>query len=148
MYCSREKCALKNFNSIKFKRGDLRPLFQTARYIESCVWKAVSSHHPQEVLLDQFSLYVHKSGLKPDSFLFFAAIIVFNVRYIWKTVPDSYTITVKQMCCFREGYAKKINSIKFKMAILRPLVSLICVISKKNVPDSLTKFNVLIVFYI
>ena len=35
-------------------------------------WRAVSSHsshHPQEVLLAQFRLYVHKSGLKPDSFL-------------------------------------------------------------------------------
>ena len=30
-----------------------------------------SSHHPQEVLLAQFSLYVHKGGLKPDSFHFF-----------------------------------------------------------------------------
>ena len=29
-----------------------------------------SSHHPQEVLLAQFSLYVHKGGLKPDSFNF------------------------------------------------------------------------------
>ena len=41
---------------------------------ESCVWRAVSSHsshHPQEVLLAQFSLYVNKSGLKPDSFYFF-----------------------------------------------------------------------------
>ena len=41
---------------------------------ESCVWRAVSSqssHHPQEVLLAQFSLYVHKGGLKPDSFHFF-----------------------------------------------------------------------------
>ena len=38
---------------------------------ESCVWRTVSSHHPQEVLLAQFSLYVHKSGLKPDSFHFF-----------------------------------------------------------------------------
>ena len=28
----------------------------------------MSSHHPQEVLLAQFSLYVHKGGLKPDSF--------------------------------------------------------------------------------
>ena len=40
---------------------------------ESCVWRAVSSHsfhHPHEVLLAQFSLYVHKSGLKPDSFHF------------------------------------------------------------------------------
>ena len=25
-----------------------------------------TSHHPQEVLLDQFGLYVHKGGLKPD----------------------------------------------------------------------------------
>ena len=31
----------------------------------SCVWRTVSSqssHHPQEVLLAQFSLYVHKGG--------------------------------------------------------------------------------------
>ena len=42
---------------------------------ESCVWRTVSSqssHHPQEVLLAQFSLYVHKGGLKPDSFYFTA----------------------------------------------------------------------------
>ena len=40
---------------------------------ESCVWRTISSqssHHPQEVLLAQFSLYVHKGGLKPDSFHF------------------------------------------------------------------------------
>ena len=43
---------------------------------ESCVWRTVSyqsSHHPQEVLLAQFSLYVHKGGLKPDSFHFLMA---------------------------------------------------------------------------
>ena len=41
--------------------------------VESCVWRTVSSqssHHPQEVLLAQFSLYVHNGGLKPDSFYF------------------------------------------------------------------------------
>ena len=41
--------------------------------LESCVWRTVSSqssHHPQEVLLAQFSLYVHNGGLKPDSFHF------------------------------------------------------------------------------
>ena len=41
---------------------------------ESRVWRTVSSqssHHPQEVLLAQLSLYVHKGGLKPDSFHFF-----------------------------------------------------------------------------
>ena len=40
---------------------------------ESRVWRAVSSHsfhHPQEVLLTQFSLYMYKSGLKPDAFYF------------------------------------------------------------------------------
>ena len=45
---------------------------------ESCVWRTVSSqssHHPQEVLLAQFSLYVHKGGLKPDSFHFFTSVV-------------------------------------------------------------------------
>ena len=40
---------------------------------ESCVWRTVSSessHHPQVVLLAQFSLYVHKGGLRPDSLHF------------------------------------------------------------------------------
>ena len=46
---------------------------------ESCVWRTVSSqssHHPQEVLLAQFSLYVHKGGLKPDSFIYMCNIPV------------------------------------------------------------------------
>ena len=41
---------------------------------ESCVWRTVSSQsspHPQEVLPAQFSLYVHKGGLKSDPFHFF-----------------------------------------------------------------------------
>ena len=39
---------------------------------ESCVWRAVSSQssHQPQVLLAQFSLYVHKGGLKPDSLHF------------------------------------------------------------------------------
>ena len=50
---------------------------------ESCVWRTVSSqssHHPQEVLLAQFSLYVHKSGLKPDSF-HFILLYAYKVKY-------------------------------------------------------------------
>ena len=53
---------------------------------ESCVWRTVSSqssHHPQEVLLAQFSLYVHKGGLKPDSF-----------HFISFSVPEAYTTTL------------------------------------------------------
>ena len=53
---------------------------------ESCVWRTVSSqssHHPQEVLLAQFSLYVHKGGLKPDSFHFiFTHHLCFRYMYI------------------------------------------------------------------
>ena len=40
---------------------------------ESCVMRAGSSHlspNPQEVVMAQFSLYVHKGGLKPHSFHF------------------------------------------------------------------------------
>ena len=39
---------------------------------ESCIWRVVStdlSHHPQEVLLAQFSLYVHKGDLNLHSFI-------------------------------------------------------------------------------
>ena len=47
---------------------------------ETCVWRTVSSqssHHPQEVLLAQFRLYVHKGDLKPDSF------IVCSLRHLY-----------------------------------------------------------------
>ena len=45
---------------------------------ESCVWRTVSSqssHHPQEVLLAQFSLYVHKARF----ISFHCLILQFNV---------------------------------------------------------------------
>ena len=63
---------------------------------ESCVWKTVSSqssHHPQEVLLAQFSLYVHKGGLKPDSFHF---------QYVWDMCFRKFRPMSKQICraCF------------------------------------------------
>ena len=51
---------------------------------ESCVWRTVSSqssHHPQEVLLAQFSLYVHKGGLKSDSFHFIFKQHLVNVSW-------------------------------------------------------------------
>ena len=53
---------------------------------ESCVWRTVSSqssHHPQEVLLAQFSLYVHKGGLKPDTFHFFYLMCMI---LIWRSI--------------------------------------------------------------
>ena len=56
-----------------------------------CVWRTVSSqssHHPQEVLLAQFSPYVHKGGLNPDSFhlptAYFPSIMMF--KYLKKSI--------------------------------------------------------------
>ena len=56
---------------------------------ESCVWRTVSSqssHHPQEVLLAQFSLYVHKGGLKPDSFHFIFKCRIYFVKITSKHI--------------------------------------------------------------
>ena len=39
-----------------------------------------ASHNPQEVLIAQFSLYVHKSGLKPDSFYFCLQRVVYRTQ--------------------------------------------------------------------
>ena len=61
---------------------------------ESCVWRTVSSqssHHPQEVLLAQFSLYVHKGGLKPDSFHF-----IYRDRQLQVGENYRYLFTLKQ----------------------------------------------------
>ena len=58
---------------------------------EFCVWRTVSSqssHHPQEVLLAQFSLYVHKGGLKPDSFHFH--FVVLRARTL-RTITTVYS---------------------------------------------------------
>ena len=57
---------------------------------ESCVWRiesSQSSHHPQKVLLAQFSLYVHKGGLKPDSFHFYKKADV--IMSLWKHTPSN-----------------------------------------------------------
>ena len=68
---------------------------------ESCVWRTVSSqssHPPQEVLLAQFSLYVHKGGLKPDSFHFICRAVWFWLGQIRRDSARSlfayWTITL------------------------------------------------------
>ena len=58
---------------------------------ESCVWRTVSSqssHHPQEVLLAQFSLYVHKGGLKPDSFHFLFIMRFMDTHTLFQWLND------------------------------------------------------------
>ena len=79
---------------------------------ESCVWRTVSSqssHHPQEVLLAQFSLYVHKGGLKPDSFHFLNWLRTFrfnSYHQIHNSSEMCYLVAAllikkKQNACFR-----------------------------------------------
>ena len=54
--------------------------------VEFCVWMAVSSHssqHPQEVLLAQFSLYVHEGGIKPHSFIHFLNTILICTMHVF-----------------------------------------------------------------
>ena len=55
---------------------------------ESCVWRTVSSqssHHPQDVLLAQFCLYVHTGGLKPDSFHFSRDKIIVTIGLLYNS---------------------------------------------------------------
>ena len=73
---------------------------------ESCVWRTVSSqssHHSQEVLLAQFSLYVHKGGLKPDSFHFILYIALYRTQchmqyYTLKPTVCDADPTLSQHC--------------------------------------------------
>ena len=55
---------------------------QSAHYIDLYHRRSQSFHHPQEVLLAQFSLYVHKGGLKPDSFHFKVTVMLKNVDFL------------------------------------------------------------------
>ena len=60
---------------------------------ESCVWRTVSSqssHHPQEVLLAQFSLYVYKGGLKPDPFHFILFLTHWNHILSTRCAPSRH----------------------------------------------------------
>ena len=49
--------------------------------LELCVWREVSPHYPQKVLLAQFSLSVHKGGLKPHSFHFLPTQFTTKIYY-------------------------------------------------------------------
>ena len=64
----------------------------------------MSSHHPQEVLLAQFSLYVHKSGLKPDSFHFYLVLpctCCREVDFTFKIAHVTPLLKVNELSNFR-----------------------------------------------
>ena len=76
-----------------WSRGSVLSLRTPGSYFDSCVCRAVSSHHPQEVLLAQFSLYVNKGGLKPHSFhliFFVRRFSQTSITYIWTQIWQLY----------------------------------------------------------
>ena len=83
---------------------------------ESCVWRTVSSqssHHPQEVPLAQFSLYVYKGGLKPASFHFIPVLIGkgFGWRFNPLTAGDAH---IRFLHFFTAHYISAFEPVKDK----------------------------------
>ena len=89
---------------------------------ESCVWRTVSSHsshHPQEVLLAQFSLYVHKGGLKPDSFNFiylaFCMFTSLQMEAVSETITYSYRMTLSvfsmHITIYSTAHSRSLNNL-------------------------------------
>ena len=75
---------------------------------ESCVWRTVSSqssHHPQEALLAQFSIYVHKGGLKPDSFHLYTYFAPNELCYYVLAMVRKFEIC--QIYILKKEYQKK-----------------------------------------
>ena len=73
LFLPHPRVKVSNVGSLRDREVACSALDRQGSNFESCVWGTVSSqssHHPREVLLPQFSLYVHKGGLKPDSFHF------------------------------------------------------------------------------
>ena len=73
MFLPHPRVKVSNVGSLRDREVACSASDRQGSNFESCVWRTVSSqssHHPQEDLLTQFSLYVHKGGLKPDSFHF------------------------------------------------------------------------------
>ena len=73
MFLSHPRVKLSIVGSLRDRKVAYSTSDRQVSNFESCVLRTVSSHsshHPQEVLLTQFSPYVHKVGLKPDSFHF------------------------------------------------------------------------------
>ena len=74
------------------KLKNAKKIHQANSDFEFCVWRAVLSHHPQEVFLAQFSLHVQKGGLK---FNLFSTGTVFQIFCILKTLKaDSWPFLI------------------------------------------------------
>ena len=76
---------------------------------ESCVWRTVSSqssHHSRRVLLAQFSLYVHKGGLKPDAFHFISTSIIKHFQHVIYNQVTNHFVSNNLHCECQYGFHK------------------------------------------
>ena len=85
---------------------------------ESCVWRAVSSHsshNPQEVHLAQFSLYVHDSGLKPNSFYFYLGPVAATSRIVYNMRISVYCGQIRDVAHTSQHF--QLTNLKFNVAV-------------------------------
>ena len=100
---------------------------------ESCVWRVVSSHschHPQGVLVSQFSLYVHIGGLKSRSFFHFLTpkvdprterIKIFKWQYTYTTGIQMKRKELTKIFMMISMLYLKLKNQRFKGCSYRPL---------------------------
>ena len=63
------------------------------------------SHHPQEVLLAQFSLYVHKSGLKLALFFYFYLCFGYEaIKFFLKDFQSEFDVHTRQLLTPQDGH--------------------------------------------
>ena len=93
------------------RSSELGPDRQGSNF-ESWVWRAVSSrssHHLQAVLLAQFSLYVHRGGLKSHWFHFILLLRLFVITLSWYCLNVlKYLADAKTYCGFATGMLNKL----------------------------------------
>ena len=87
MFLPHSLLKIKYCGELPCPKGSVLGLRPSDLDFESCV-----SHYPQEVLLVQFSLYVHKSGLKPHFFSFRLLLCLLCLLCYWTFLPGGLTL--------------------------------------------------------
>ena len=122
LFLPHPRVKVSNVGSLRDREAACSASDRQGSNFESCVWRTVSSqssHHPQEVLLTQSSLYVHKGGLKPDSFHFISTGSSNPLRAL--TGPITH-YGLAMYACFR--YQKS-----GEVSVNRPISTLFCAVN-------------------
>ena len=105
--------------------SDLRSL-----NFETCVWREVpshSSHHPQEVLLTQFSLYVQKSG--PFHFIYVTPVLIAVIVIIY----NAFTMLSLLLITYCMMFISSRSSRRLQLEIIKhPFYRQFCLLDCKS----------------